>query len=248
MLPKHGIHWAHSNEERINWLKQQRINAFRVVSRKRTEVSDLMVNSNNLHLVKSELANLNDLIKHYKEAFHAYNKDREYAHYDEKSNGFMAYLHPVYAWLSQAESHLTDQLERASSKGSRRSSKTSSRFSARERGRVRLAQLKAERSMLKQRQVLRAADEDLELELEIVKAEARGKALEELDREHNPPLPCGLSPPCAVASFSPIVIPSVSLPNDVTLKPEVFVSTTQTPATTETQVKSALGPRISAAC
>ena len=101
----------------------------------------------------------------------------------------MAYLHPLHAWISQAESHLTDQLERASSKGSRRSSKRSSRLSARERERVRLAELKAERSMLKQKQALRAAEEDLELELEIVKAEARGKALEELDREHNPPPP-----------------------------------------------------------
>ena len=245
-------------EERINWLKQQRINALRAVSRKRTEVSDLMVNSNNLHLVKNELANLNDLIEHYKETFHAYYKeltddeikDREYAHYDEKIKGIMAYLHPVYAWISQAESHLTDQLERASSEGSRRSSKTSSRLSARERERVRLAELKAERSMLKQKQALRAAEEDLELELEIVKAEARGKALEELDREHNSPLPCGSSPPSAVASFSPIVIPSVaaSLPNEVTLKPEVFVPTTQIPVTTETQAKSVLqGPRISAA-
>ena len=205
-------------EEQINWLKQQRINALRAVSRKRTEVSDLMVNSNNLHLVKNELANLNDLIEHYEETFHAYykeltddkTKEREYAYYDEKIKGIMVYLHPVYAWISQAESHLTDQLERASSKGSRRSSKTSSRLSARERERVRLAELKAERSMLKQKQALRAAEEDLELELEIVKAEARGKALEELDREHNHPLPGETSPPSAVASFSLIVIPSVA--------------------------------------
>ena len=62
-------------EEQINWLKQQHVNALRAVSRKRTEVSDLMVNSNNLHLVKNELANLNDLIEHYKETFHAYYKE-----------------------------------------------------------------------------------------------------------------------------------------------------------------------------
>ena len=31
-----------------------------------------MVNSNNLHLVKAELINLNDLIEEYKEASHAY--------------------------------------------------------------------------------------------------------------------------------------------------------------------------------
>lgn len=143
------------------------------VSRKRTEVSDLMVNSNNLHLVKAELINLNDLIEQYKEAFHAYcreltsdeAKDREYAHHKEKINNNMTYLHPVYAWISQAESQLTDQLERASSKGSRQSSKASSCLSDRNRERVRLAVLKAERSMLKQKQALRGAEEDLELSL-----------------------------------------------------------------------------------
>ncbi|KAK2562686.1 hypothetical protein P5673_014392 [Acropora cervicornis] len=217
-----------------------------------------MINSNNLHLVKRELANLNELIEHYKEAFHAYyreltddeTKDREYAHYDEKNKGIMAYLHPVYAWISQAESHLTDQLERATSKGSRWSSRASSHLSAREKERVHVAELKAERSLLKQKKALRAAEEDLELELEIVKAEARRKVLEELYRTHNPPLPCASSPPSVAASFTPIVIPSVSapLPNEVALKPEAFVSTTQTTVTMETQVKAALqGPRISAA-
>ena len=98
--------------EQINWLKQQRINALRAVSKKRTEVSDLMVNSNNLHLVKAELIILNDLIEQYKEAFQAYcreltsddAKDQEYARHEEKINDIMAYLHPVYAWISQAES------------------------------------------------------------------------------------------------------------------------------------------------
>ena len=100
-------------------------------------------------------------------------------------------------------SQLTDQLERASSKGSRQSSKASSRLSARDRERVRLAELKAERSMLKQKQALRAAEEDLELELEIVKAEVREKALDEIDKEQVLPLSCGSGPPSVVASFFP---------------------------------------------
>ena len=60
----------------------------------------------------------------------------------------------------------------------------SSRLSAREKERVRLAELKPERSLLNQRQALRAAEEDLDLELEIVKAETREKALNEMDKEH----------------------------------------------------------------
>ena len=177
--------------ERVNWLKQQRINALRAVSRKRTEVSGLMVNRNNLHLVKAELINLNDLIEEENEASNAYcgeltsdeAKDREYAHHEERINDIRAYLHQVHAWISQAETQLTDQLERASSKGSRQLSKASSRLSARDKERVRLAELTAERSMLKQKQALTATEENLEIELEIVKAEAREKALYEIDKE-----------------------------------------------------------------
>ena len=124
-----------------------------------------MVNLTNLHLVKAELINLNDLIEEYNEASHACCEeltsdeatDREYAHHEERINDIEAYLHPVHAWISQSETQLTDQLERVSSKGSRQSSKASSRLFARDKERVHLAELKAERSMLKQKQALRAA-------------------------------------------------------------------------------------------
>ena len=62
----------------------------------------------------------------------------------------MEYLYPVYAWVSQTEGRLADQLERARRKRSERTSKASSRLSARDKEGVRLAELKAERSLLKQ--------------------------------------------------------------------------------------------------
>lgn len=231
--PRQRIPTEKGKEERLNWLRRQRISALRAVSRKRTEVSELMVDINNLHLVKNELINLNDLIDQFKDAFHVYHseltdegdRDREYSHHDDKINDIMAYLRPVYAWVSQAEGRLADQLERTSSKGSKSSSKASSRLSARDRERVRLAELKAERSMLKQKQALRAAEEDLELQLEIVKAEAREKALNEMDREQEVnPLSCGSGPPSAVASFSPIMVSSVPapLPNNLTFSPRAL--------------------------
>ena len=152
-------------EGRLSRLRRQRINALRAVSRKRTEVSQLMVDINNLQLVKKELITLNDLIEHYKEALNAYYRDltddedrrREHAHHDGKIKYIMQHLYPVYAWVSQAEGRLADQLERASRKRSERTSEASSRLSARDKERVRLAELKAERSLLKQRQTLRAA-------------------------------------------------------------------------------------------
>ena len=77
-----------------------------------------MVDINNLHLVKKELINLNDLIENYKEAFNAYYGDltddehrrREHAHPDEKIKDIMENLYPVHAWVSQAEGRFADQL------------------------------------------------------------------------------------------------------------------------------------------
>ena len=99
-----------------------------------------MVDINNLHLVKNEIARLNDVIEQYKEAFSAYyedltrdeDKEREHAHHEENFNDMMAYLQPLHAWVLQAEGRMSDQLEKASSKGSQRSSKASSRLSARQ--------------------------------------------------------------------------------------------------------------------
>ena len=215
-------------EEKRNRLKRQYANAFRSVSRKRTEISQLMVDVNNLHLVKDETMILKDLIEQYREAFSAYyeeltqekDKDHEHAHYKDKVEDMMAYLHPLHAWISQAEARLIDQLDGRSSKGSERSSKASSRLSARDRERVRLAELKAERLMLKRKQALRAAGEELELEMEIAKTEAREKTLSEIDKEHEaPPPPLGSSPPSVAASFTPIVLKSAakSSPDNVTV-------------------------------
>ena len=99
--------------------------------------------------------------------------------------------------------------------------------------------------MLKQKQALRAAEGNLELELEIVKAEAREKALDEIDKEQVPLLSSGTVPPSVVASFPPIVVPSLpaSSPDDVALHPIALVYTVQTPAAAETQATSTLqGP------
>ena len=245
-------------EEKINRLKQHCTNSLRSVSRKRTELSQLMVDVNNLHLVKDETAKLIDLIEEYKEAFSTYyqeltneeDKEHEHAHFKERVEDMMAYLHPLNAWMSQAEARLTDQLDGRSNKGSERSSKASSRLSARDRERVRLAELKAERSMLKRKQALRAAEEDLELDTEIAKTEAREKALSEIDREHEtPPPPLGSGPPSVAASFTPIVIKSAaksSPDNDaVSRNPHSSSATPETTRAINTEVDSS--PKISKA-
>lgn len=105
--PRQRIPTEKGKEERLNWLRRQRISALWAVSRKRTEVSELMVDINNLHLVKNELINLNDLIDQFKDAFHVYHseltdegdRDREYTHHDDKINDIIAYLCPVYTFV-----------------------------------------------------------------------------------------------------------------------------------------------------
>ena len=59
-------------------------------------------------------------------------------------------------------------------------------MSARDKERVKLAELRAERRslMLKQKQALRAAEENLSLEIEIAKAEVREQALRQMS-EYN---------------------------------------------------------------
>ncbi len=97
------------------------------------------------------------------------------------------------SWITKAEHNLSDRLE-SSSKGSGRTrashhtntSKTSSRsskLSARKQEQVKLAELLVERSMLKKKQALKNAEEDLKLEMEIIKTEAREKALAETSED-----------------------------------------------------------------
>ena len=214
--------YGKGSKKTLSRLKQQCTNALRAVSRKRTEISQLMIDINNLHLVKNEIARLNDLIEQYKEAFSAYyedlirdeGKEQERTHHEEKVNDMMVYLQPLHAWLLQAEGRMSDQLEKASSKGSLRSSEASSRLSARDKKRVPLPELKAERSMLKKKQAIRAAEEDLRFKLEIVRAEPREEVLSEIDKEHEAPLlPLDSDLPYLAVSFTPIVLKSAAAPS-----------------------------------
>ena len=82
----------------------------------------------------------------------------------------------------------------------------------------------------------------MELKLEIVKAEAKERALDKIDKEQVPLLSSGTAPPSAVVSFSPIVVPCIpaSSPDDVALNPKIIVSTVKTPAAATTQATSSL--------
>ena len=83
--------------------------------------------------------------------------------------------------------------------------------------------------MLKKKQAIRAAEEDLRLELEIVMAEAREEVLSEIDKEHEAPLPpLDSDLPSSAVSFTPIVLKSVAAPspNNVILSCKPCVTST----------------------
>ena len=74
--------------------------------------------------------------------------------------------------------------------------------------------------------------------------------MDEIDKEQVPLLSSGTAPPSVVASFSPIVVPSVpaSSPDVVALNPKIIASTVHTPAAVATQATSNLqGPRATPA-
>ena len=210
--------------EKVNRLKRQRISALSAVTRKRNEISSLMADINNLHVVKLEIGCMENLFQQYRNACEYHHKelnedeDKQAVlyHNEEKEKQIMVYLSQVSSWIVQAEHNLSEHLDMHSSKGSNhprtsRTSSRSSRFSARKKERVKLAELLAERSMFKKKQALRDAEEDLNLEIEIIKTEAREKVLAEMSDDE----PVGLLPKVpesfsTSASFRPL--PTTSLP------------------------------------
>ena len=79
-------------EEKNRRLKGNQTAALSAVSRKRTELTRLMADETNLHLVKTELSNMNALFEHFQETYNLHydelssegEQDRENQRYDTK--------------------------------------------------------------------------------------------------------------------------------------------------------------------
>ena len=190
-------------EEKIRRLKNDQTAKISAVSKQRNALTSLMENENNLHLVKSEAIVLNTLFKEYQEAHDLHyrqltseeGQDKELNRYESKEKSFLEFRKQVMEWINVAERRLAEELDllsdakSGSSKSSRASSyskkSASSTSSARAKEKLKLAELQAERKMLKRKQALRAADEALKLEIEIAKAEARERVYASLEDDHS---------------------------------------------------------------
>ena len=178
---------AKIREQWIKTLKNQQSAATSAVTKKSNEIARLMVNSENLHFVKSELESYNDLVLHYHDCYgnffeelSADEQEKESQRHNTKSMTILGFQTHVNEWIKQTEQVLLDELDTKSDKShvSVKSKAFSDRSlrsnrSSQVRERARLAELLVQKSMLEKAQKLKAEQEQLELETEIERAKAR---------------------------------------------------------------------------
>ena len=190
-------------EDKIRRLKQKRTNALTAVSRKRTDINKLMTDRSNFDVVKAELNQLDSLCQQFHEAHKLYcdelatpeEKQNASRYLNDKESDMFEYRKEVTSWILECEARIIDHLDRLSDKRSVRSrTSRSSRWSrslqsARMKEKAKVAELMAERSMLEEKIKLQAAEEQLQIDLEIAKAKARERAFEEIERKQKLKLP-----------------------------------------------------------
>ena len=183
-------------------LKRLQASSLAAITRKRTEITLLMTDENDLHLVKTAVEDINVLFTKYQETHQEYLKllsseesqEHEIQRYEAREKSFLDFRQQVLQWIVFSEQRLSDELDTSvekksssrsklskSLRGSHRSSSSiASSISSRTRERVKLAELQAEKSLLKRKQALDVAAEDLKLETEIAKAQARKRVYGEI--------------------------------------------------------------------
>ena len=192
----------------------------KAVSRKRTEMSRLMSDENNLHFVKNELIALDRLCQQFQEAYNRHlevlsspeDKEQAALHFGLKENDILEYRKQVVDWINLCEDRLSDQLDgisEARSSHLSRKSRLSARTSlARVQERTKVTELLVEKSMLKKKLELQVGEKEFELDLKIAKVQARERALREIEEEEKrKPLRDGQS------EFLSLPEPKYSLPD-----------------------------------
>jgi hypothetical protein len=188
-------------QERIRALKTGQTAALSRVTKKRNEITNLMVSESTLHLVKDGYNAFNDLCAAYQNAHEEYDvvlseydQDKESKRFDEKQISIIEFRGQVFEWIKRAERSLQDQCDSASAAASKshrshhshstRSSESSSVESsahARAREKANIAALIVEKAMLERQQTLKNETDKLKLDLQIAKATARERVYADID-------------------------------------------------------------------
>ena len=124
-------------QERIRKLRNDQITALKAVSRKRTEITKLRSDQNNLEVVKNQLTELDRLCQNYQDCYNEYqtalsspeDKEEASAHFEFKEIDIFEYRNGVANWIATCEQRLSDQFDNLSGHHSRKSCSNSSRSS-----------------------------------------------------------------------------------------------------------------------
>ena len=165
-------------EERIRHLRTEQITALKAVSRKRTEMTQLMSDENNLHFVKNEVIALDRLCQQFQDAYNRHlealsspeDKEQAALHFGLKENAIFEYRKQVVDWINLCEERLSDQLDRVSKAHSSQRTHLSCKShtsSAQAQERAKVAELLAEKSMLKRKLELQVAEKEFKLDLRL---------------------------------------------------------------------------------
>ena len=158
-----------------------------------------MTDRNNVDVVKTEVVQLDRLSQQFHDVHNLYldalispeEKENASRHFIGKENDIFEYRKEVVNWILECEAKISDQLDGLSqvdkqsrrSRSSRTSHSSISVQSARMKEKAKVAELTAERSMLNEKLKLQAAEEQLQLDLQIAKTQAKEQAFAELEEE-----------------------------------------------------------------
>ena len=109
--PRERILTEKAKEERIRRLKNDRKTALSTVARQKTRLTALLIDEENLHLVKTSLFELDELLEYaqrshelfIKELTSDVDKDNENDHFVSKQCGSLKFRQQVLKWISLAE-------------------------------------------------------------------------------------------------------------------------------------------------
>ena len=169
-------------------INKQRV--YRLSQGNGTEITRFMTDYNDLNLVKSALDEINNLFIQYQNVHCEYvgvltsteDQERETESYEKRETSILDLRKRVEEWISLTEYQLSDHLDESNgakgSKGTKSlrtqsSHSSTSSVSSRTKERVKVDELLAEKAMLRCKQALDVATEDLRLDTEIAKAQAR---------------------------------------------------------------------------
>ena len=181
-------------EELLIALKGKRTAALSAITKKKKEITQLMESEDNLHLVKSSVDTYYDLIQRYGQTHAEFCRElqpdrraSEDENFKQKEGVARLFIDEAALWIRKVEMHMQDEMDHISERRSRSSaafSRTSKVSIVRAHQKAKIAELMVERAMLKQKQAMKAQEEELQLEIELAKAQAREQAFTQEIEQH----------------------------------------------------------------